>query len=171
MPKTLADADLYEKLGVAPTASPDEISAAFRSLAKQLHPDLHPGDATVADEFKSLTSAYKVLADPGARERYDRRRVPPARPPTAPVADTRSKEHSREPLFRTVRTARIGLWSGVGLVALGVAGAAVLVNVPTGDAGKTITLWLVVAKLLVGGAILSVAAAWRLRRLRWAAAA
>jgi DnaJ domain len=166
MARVVVDEDLYERLGIEPSASLEQVTAAFRARAKRLHPDLHPGDPAIAEQFKALTHAYNVLTDPVARATYDRRRLPAPRPPTAPAADTRS----REPLFKTVRTARLALWSGVVLVTLGIVSGVVLTMVPTGDAGKTITLWLVVAKLLVGGAVLAAAAAWRLRRLQWAAA-
>jgi hypothetical protein len=165
MARTMVDGDLYERLGVEPAASVEQVTVAFRARAKRLHPDLHPDDPAVADEFKALTYAYNVLTNPDARAAYDRRRGA-TRPPTVPVDATRT----REPVFKTLRSARIGLWSGVVLVTLGVVSGVVLTTVPTGDAGKTITLWLVVAKLLVGGAVLAAVAAWRLRRLQWAAA-
>jgi hypothetical protein len=166
MARVVVDEDLYDRLGVDPSASPEEVTVAFRARAKRLHPDLHPGDAQVAERFKALTHAYNVLTDPVARATYDRRRVPAPRPPTAPVMETRQ----REPVFKTVRSARLALWSGVVLVTLGVASGIALTMVPTGDAGKTITLWLVVAKLVVGGVVLGAVAMWRLRRLQWAAA-
>jgi DnaJ-class molecular chaperone len=64
--------DLYQILGVAKTASEKEISSAYRTLAKKLHPDLNPGDAGAEERFKELASAYAVLRDPETRERYDR---------------------------------------------------------------------------------------------------
>jgi len=62
----------YEVLGVKPTASADEIQAAFRKLAKQLHPDINPGKPEAEARFKSVTAAYDLLSDPDKRARYDR---------------------------------------------------------------------------------------------------
>lgn len=60
--------DHYSTLGVAKTATQDEIKSAYRKLAKQYHPDLG-GDA---DKFKSINEAYDVLGDPAKRADYDR---------------------------------------------------------------------------------------------------
>ena len=56
--------DPYEVLGVPKTASQDEIHKAYRKLAKKLHPDLNPGNAKAADEFKEVASAHDLLGDP-----------------------------------------------------------------------------------------------------------
>jgi curved DNA-binding protein len=57
----------YETLGVTDKATPEEIKAAFRKLAKQHHPDLG-GDA---DKFQQINSAYEILSDPDKRAHYD----------------------------------------------------------------------------------------------------
>jgi DnaJ-class molecular chaperone len=62
----------YQILGVAPTATADEIRKAYRKLAKQLHPDLNPGKPEAEARFKSVTAAYDLLSDPEKRARYDR---------------------------------------------------------------------------------------------------
>lgn len=67
--------DPYEVLGVKRTASQDEIKKAYRKLAKQLHPDTHPGDTKVEERFKRVSAAYVVLSDPEMRARYDRGEV------------------------------------------------------------------------------------------------
>lgn len=64
--------DPYQVLGVARTATPDEIKAAYRKLAKKLHPDLNPGDAAVETKFKEVSGAYDLLSDPDKRARFDR---------------------------------------------------------------------------------------------------
>lgn len=66
-----SDCDLYNVLGVARNASPDDIKKAFRKKAVLCHPDKHPGDAAKEDEFKKINEAYMVLSDTEKRKRYD----------------------------------------------------------------------------------------------------
>ena len=155
------ETDLYATLGVAPSATTDEIAAAFREHAKTFHPDRHGGDPELADQFKALTNAYAVLIRPSTREAYDRRRAGRSR--SAGVA---APTHA--PLFKTARTARMALWAGVALVLLGLAGAGAHTSIDTGDAAKTITLWIVVTKLVICGGILWGLGAWRLRQSKTA---
>ena len=63
--------DYYEVLGVDKNASPDDIKKAYRKLAKESHPDLHPDDKTAEARFKELNEANEVLSDPDKRARYD----------------------------------------------------------------------------------------------------
>lgn len=61
----------YDVLGVSKTASQDEIKSAYRKLAKQYHPDFHPGDAAAAEKFKEINEANEVLSDEAKRKQYD----------------------------------------------------------------------------------------------------
>ena len=64
--------DLYAILGVPRGASHDEIRRAYKRKAKQLHPDLHPGDEVKSDAFKAVSVAYEILGDEAKRKQYDR---------------------------------------------------------------------------------------------------
>ncbi len=68
--------DLYDVLGVAKDASPQDIKKAFRVKARECHPDVAGNDPGKAEAFKRLREAYEVLSDPAARSRYDRRGQP-----------------------------------------------------------------------------------------------
>ncbi|MDW5317505.1 DnaJ domain-containing protein [Rhizobium sp. PL01] len=61
----------YEVLGVAPSASEDEIRKAFRGLAKTCHPDLNPGNRQAEERFKELSLANEIVSDPEKRKRFD----------------------------------------------------------------------------------------------------
>ena len=64
--------DLYSVLSVPKTASAEDITKAYRKLAKKLHPDLNPGDKAAEEKFKNVTAAYDILGDADKRGRYDR---------------------------------------------------------------------------------------------------
>ena len=64
--------DLYKALGVAKTATAEEIRKAYRKIAKASHPDLNPGDKAAEARFKAAQAAWDILGDPDKRARYDR---------------------------------------------------------------------------------------------------
>jgi DnaJ-class molecular chaperone len=64
--------DLYQRLGIQRGASDAEIKKAYRSLAKQLHPDRNTDNPNAARRFSEVTSAYDLLSDKDKRAQYDR---------------------------------------------------------------------------------------------------
>jgi molecular chaperone DnaJ len=63
--------DYYKALGVSDTASPKEITRAYRKLARQYHPDANNGDAAAEERFKEVSAAYDVVGDEAKRKEYD----------------------------------------------------------------------------------------------------
>ncbi len=63
--------DLYKVLGVAKTASEEEIKKAYRKLARKYHPDRNPDDKAAEEKFKEVQGAYDTLSDPEKRKVYD----------------------------------------------------------------------------------------------------
>jgi hypothetical protein len=119
--------DLYEELGVPRGATRDEIAAAYRTRAKELHPDARPEDATAAERFARLGAAYRTLVDPIQRARYDAgiaragAEVRPApRPPRPAAAVPAAGPPPPAKPFRLTR--RGGRWAAAGGAALVVLG-------------------------------------------------
>ena len=63
--------DYYKILGVAQTATANELKTAYRRAARRYHPDLNPDDETAEEKFKEMGEAYEILSDQGRREEYD----------------------------------------------------------------------------------------------------
>jgi curved DNA-binding protein CbpA len=74
----------YDVLGVKKDADPAAIKGAYRTMAKQWHPDKNHGDATATEKFKIIAEAYGVLSDADKRAEYDRTSTTP------PVFDSKS---------------------------------------------------------------------------------
>ena len=66
----MAARDFYAALGVPRTASQEEIQRAYRTLARQYHPDVNK-DPSAEERFKEVSEAYDVLSDQDMRQRYD----------------------------------------------------------------------------------------------------
>ncbi|MER6398590.1 DnaJ domain-containing protein [Kitasatospora sp. NPDC001603] len=81
--------DHYAVLGVEPTASARQVTSAYRSLVRLLHPDSRPVEPGAAERLGAVVAAYEVLRDPELRAAYDAERPGPrsgrasARPRTA----------------------------------------------------------------------------------------
>jgi len=77
--------DPYQVLGIGPDATSAEVARAYRRLARVTHPDSRPGEPAAATEFRAVSDAYGLLADPARRADYDRQHPPwPARHPRRP---------------------------------------------------------------------------------------
>lgn len=64
--------DPYKTLGLTRAATENDVRRTFRKLAKELHPDLRPGDKASAERFKKVSGAYEILGDAEKRRQFDR---------------------------------------------------------------------------------------------------
>ncbi len=71
MNRDWVEKDFYKVLGVAETATAEEIKKAYRKLAQTHHPDANPGDESAEDRFKEISEAYATLSDAEQRKEYD----------------------------------------------------------------------------------------------------
>jgi DnaJ-class molecular chaperone len=92
----------YRILGVATDATAAEIKSAYRRKAREMHPDLDPGNPWAEEEFKRLSAAYQLLSDAKERARYDKgdidgsgRRAKSANTSAKPKPDQASERKSR----------------------------------------------------------------------------
>ena len=177
--RTWLATDYYELLGVEPGASSEEIARAFRSAAKDHHPD-RTTDAEARERFTALSAAYGMLGNPERRARYDALRAlpsgavlatgtgasPPRRHPV-PIEPVVLDHDADRPLsIRALPERRHARWASiggavllvVGLVIVGVVwwlavtGSGVTEN-GSDPAGRLITLALVAVKLVVVGIV------------------
>ncbi len=77
-------ADLYSTLGVARGASEADIKKAYRTLAKELHPDRNKSNPAASERFSKITQAYDILTDKDKRAQYDRGEIDEDGNPRAP---------------------------------------------------------------------------------------
>ena len=94
--------DPYEILGLPRDADKEAIRKAYRRLAKDTHPDLHPGDAAAAERFKRLATANGLLSDPEQRARYDRGEIDASGQERPPPRDA-YREYAQGPQGRRYR--------------------------------------------------------------------
>jgi hypothetical protein len=136
--------DLYAELGVDRAATREEIAAAFRARARDLHPDIHPGDTPAAERFKRVSMAYGVLSDPARRARYDsgrltvslRPRAAVVTPPVAQVVVPPAPPHPAPAgrLHLTRRAARWAIGGGIAAFVLGCVAAVWVISLQRHDA-------------------------------------
>ena len=82
--------DYYEVLEVSPAATLDSITAAYRRLAHQYHPDLNT-DPAAAEQMKAVNTAFDVLSDPAQRAAYDAMRGPGRQPYVTGIWDPQAE--------------------------------------------------------------------------------
>lgn len=71
-PSVTVSWDPYATLGLSRSATADDIRRAYRTMAKELHPDVRPGDKAAEERFKRATAAFNLLSDPITKSRFDR---------------------------------------------------------------------------------------------------
>lgn len=111
-----AERDFYQDLGVDPTASAQEITSAYRGLARQLHPDAGTGDPQGEERFRDVALAYEVLSRDDTRRSYDEARL----------GRSESRSGHPRPDHRTARPRGAGPTRGFGRDDESAEGAAVL---------------------------------------------
>ena len=100
-------ADPYQTLGLAKTATDEEIRKAYRKLAKEHHPDLNPGNKQAEARFKEISAAYTVLSDSGNGEPSMPGRLTPR---ASPRRDASTTAIMRAPA-RASATSALRIWA------------------------------------------------------------
>ncbi|MDQ1481550.1 MAG: molecular chaperone DnaJ [Actinomycetota bacterium] len=128
-----ATVDYYALLGISANADADEVTRAFRALAKQSHPDAVPDEAA-AERFRDIAAAYAVLGDRRTRVEYDRVRAETSpRVVPAPVpAPGRSGKAPAKPW--SARRAWVALCAGALVTLLGIGAVALTWSLHQHDA-------------------------------------
>jgi curved DNA-binding protein CbpA len=116
-PPDWRDHDYYAIIGVPATATSEQITRAYRRLARSTHPDIDADHSDATERFRLLTDAHAVLTDPATRATYDRSRNPTAttaatsRPAVAPRPATPASSAGRpRPAGATVRPGPV-IWT------------------------------------------------------------
>lgn len=137
-----AAVDFYAVLGVVPTASAEEIGTAFRSLAKQLHPDRSGATAGDSERFKSVTAAYEVVGDPRLRRNYDQVRMESAATAVIAPAAPRAPATAATTAGRVVapetlrRNGRRWLAGGVAVFVIGIVVTVLVVHLQVDERAR-----------------------------------
>ncbi|GAA2276205.1 MULTISPECIES: J domain-containing protein [Kitasatospora] len=95
--------DHYAALGVEPTASARQVTSAYRSLVRLLHPDTRPVEPGSAERLSAVVAAYEVLHDPELRAAYDAERGAARQHPGDGRASARPPTTGRRVSVRIVR--------------------------------------------------------------------
>jgi hypothetical protein len=137
--------DFYAVLGLDERAEPAEIDAAYRRLAKELHPDAAPDDPDAGARFAAVARAREILSDPWTRRAYDASRAEARRPD--PVADRSWQNLAPPPPRKPARPMpprlRIAVGTALLIGALAMGVWTVVASVGTGEAGTVVTTGLV----------------------------
>ncbi|MGW7436766.1 J domain-containing protein [Streptomyces sp. NPDC054849] len=109
--------DHYAVLGLRAEASPEQITSAYRTLIRALHPDTHPnGPPPVGAELGEVINAYQTLHDPLRRSAYDasrgQKRQAVSRPVRIPVRVRSAPEFAARPYPRYAAGTRTGVYPG-----------------------------------------------------------
>jgi DnaJ-class molecular chaperone len=123
--------DPYQTLGISRRASQAEIKQNYRRLAKELHPDRQPNNASAAEKFKEIAAAYHVLGDARQRSRFDRGEIDAQgharagyQPPPKPKSKPQAKPQARKNASAAGTTGAAGGGASAKAGAAGAAGAA-----------------------------------------------